>query len=444
MSTSLESLVQYGLPQSYNWNMHEKRQILPSRPNISQISKLKIVDEALRDGLHGAQRYPKVSEMLKYTEALSRLGIDTMTVGIYPGENGLVGRTIKELLGNMKENFPEITPIVLSLATAQSLQWAAECKNINPNLQAIVFMGTAPFRLLVEEWSEQQVLDRLAWAVYQATYVHGIDVIGATEHTTQTPPDFLRKIVKAEVQAGAKFFCIADTVGIAQPVGTYQIVKFVRQTLDSMGRSDVMIDWHGHRDTGNEVQNALTAIAAGANRIHTVPLGIGERAGNTPMEAVLINCTNMLKEAGQSSPWNMKELENVLKLYRRMAGASSKDHGTLGERAFYTSLGIHAASILKAFELAAEAEKKGHADLARQLRQMARTIYSAIDPESVGRMLEIGVGPWSGKSNVLLAAMMMGIDLETLSDERVHKILQIAKDRTEDLTPEELKDLLTK
>lgn len=432
------------LPMDFDWNtqphpLSRVPKLLPADPKPQQILHTKLVAEDLRDGLHGVPNYPEVPKMLEYVGVLSQLGIDTMTVGIYTGD-GKINNSIKKLLGSMRDQYPQVSPIVLSLAREDSINWAADCKQINQNLQAIVFMGSAPSRMIAQEWTQDYVLRQLALSTKQAVK-HDIDVIGATEHTTQTPPDFLKKIIKTQVDNGAKSFCAADTIGIARPIGAYRQVRFIKKTLKEMGREDVLVEWHGHRDTGNETANAMWAISAGADRIHIVSWGYGERAGNTKLETVMINMTNILEENGIKSPWERKMLSKVLNLYSDLVNIPSPTHGTMGANSQETSLGIHTDAKLKAERLADEAREDGETELAAKLEQMGRRIYTAVDPESVGKEETISVGPWSGKSTVILAARHLGIK-NIPSEKTIANILKTTRSFGRVLTPQELRNLL--
>ena len=134
----MERLKSSGLRRDYDWNTPFVTKI--SEPSPYQSSLVKIVSEDLRDGLHGVSEYPPVDRMLEYLHALRDLGITNAAVGVYPGE-GKMNLTIKKLLKETRVHLPEISPIVLSLATEDSLRWASECRDINPNLETIVFMG---------------------------------------------------------------------------------------------------------------------------------------------------------------------------------------------------------------------------------------------------------------------------------------------------------------
>ncbi|MFC1727015.1 hypothetical protein ACFL0Y_00660 [Patescibacteria group bacterium] len=444
ISSDLKKIIMGKLPLDFNWNNdpHPDSPIpksIPPEPKARQLKKIIIDDEGLRDGLHGAPEYPRIKEMLRYIKASNKIGIKLMTVGIYSG-GGVVDKTTKKLLKKMAAEYPSVSPVILSLAIKESLQWATECDQLNPNLQVIVFMGSAPSRMLVEGWSKSFVLKNLAWAVRKAVKTHKLTVIGATEHTTQTPPDLLRAIIKTQVTNGAKYFCIADTIGTARPIGAFRLVKFVKKVLKDINAENVMIDWHGHRDIGFSQANTMAAIAAGANRVHLVPWGIGERSGNTSLEKFLLNTCQILKEADIKPQWDLTELSNLLKIYLEITNNQPVAHGCLSQRAFYTNLGIHTSAILKAEQLADEAEKNGYPELSICLKSMARRVYAGIDPRIVGRKYQIGIGPYSGSSTVKLWAISR--EMKKPSARTIKKVLTTAKGLRRGLTEKEVYRLM--
>lgn len=447
MSHALLARLKRGeLPLDFNWNRdpHDESplpQAIPPEPGPGLIARTSLVSEDLRDGLHGAPSYPDSEAMFAYLERLIALGIDRFTVGIYPGAKERVDGAIKTLLARLRDTHPRVVPTVLSLTTPESINWLGDCKAIHPGLEATVFLGTAPSRFFVEEWGHAWVLRTLAEATEACTTRMGVPVIGATEHTTQTPPDFLRQIVRAQHEHGATAFCIADTVGVARPAGAWRIVRFVRTVLQELGMPHVPLEWHGHRDMGNDVANAFAAITAGASRIHVVARGIGERAGNTQLEAVLLNCAAILREASLSSPWKLDHLYPALCSYDALTGLPEPDHGPLGRRSHSTSLGIHTAAMLKAEQLATEAREAGEPDLAARLHESAQQIYTAVNPALVGRQQTICIGPWSGTSTVRLAYAQLGGDPNTLSDTVITAILRIAEAQGRELSCHETRRL---
>lgn len=363
-----------------------------------------------------------------------------MTVGIYSGFGTNNDKITRDVLRGMHQQYPDVTPIVLCLSTKDSVKWTLECADINPKLNAIVFMGSAPSRMLVEEWTRDFVLERMAWATNEVAQ-KGVTVIGATEHTTQTPPDFLADIIRTQVENGAQYFCIADTIGYADPIGASRITTFVKSELGKTN-ADVRVDWHGHRDRGYDISNAMAAIAAGADRVHTVARGIGERAGNTPFEPIAYNLSKIAERAGLSTNINLTMLDELLKSYDSLVNLSPPIHGPFSTNSHKTKVGIHTAAIYKARVLAKLALEEGDEKLAETLFRMSNTIYAAIPPEDVGKSYQVTVGPESGKSSVQVAAMTLGLSVESITEEIIDHVLRVAKSLGRELNEEELKRLL--
>lgn len=433
------------LPLDFDWNTQQHAlvalpRLLPAEPTPKQVANVELVSECLRDGLHGVEIYPSAREMFQYVQTLYSFGVKRTTVGIYSGNHNVVDTTIRSLLVSMRDELPHVVPIVLCLATPAALQWAADCKSIHPGLEVVIFMGTSPSRRLVQGWQLDFILKQLASSVTEAVRL-GIPVVGANEHSTQTPPDDMREIIRVQVEAGATAFALADTIGIARPRGAYRLTAFARKTIDSLGLKHVKLEWHGHEDTGNSITNALFAVAAGAQRIHVVARGIGERAGNTPLEGVVLNLASILEAAKQPLPWHMQTIFDVLEYYEKISGVETPSFGVLGKRYNHTSLGIHADALLKAHLLASKATHLGRHDLSQQLKDMAGRIYSAVDPHRVGDEISVGVSQWSGQNTVRLAYLLCGGDPEMLCADEIDRILNRAKDLGREMDLTELKEM---
>lgn len=446
-SDTIKKLQKGELPIDFNWNAEVFSAIpllenIPSEPTPDEIKQVQLVSEDLRDGLHGVEIYPTVSEMLEYIGRMRALGITRMIVGIFSGNSNKIDTSIKQVLAGMYEKYPDVTPLLLCLAIPASVAWIGECKTFNPNIACYVFMGTAPSRLLVEGWTQESIFEKLTSATRTIIHTYGVPVIGATENTTQTNPDFLKKVLEIYVANGASGFCITDTVGIARPKGVYRLVSYIREVLDSLGGESMHIEWHGHRDMGNDLGNAMAAISAGATHIHTVARGVGERAGNTQLEALLLNFLAILEENNQTMPWDINTLTSILEQYNIITGVPIPTHGPLGKRAFTTSLGIHSSAILKAADLVKEAKNMGDDVLANKLEKMGRKIYTSVDPQRIGKDHIIRISPWSGTSTVRIVFQRLGGNVTTLTDAMIANVLEKAKELGRELTDAEVKELL--
>ena len=397
-----------------------------------------LYSEDLRDALSNVPKQPTPEERLTYIGYLQRLGITEACVGVYSGEDNKVNDVMKEVIKAMASNYPDMTPTVLSLTTNASLKWTGELVQLNPKLKAVVFRGTGNHRMLVEEWDEEQILEDFENFI-QKTVLQGVGVIAATEHTTQTTATFLETIIQKTIKAGADEFCIADTIGISDPSGAYNIVSFTKKVLQEMNRADVMVHWHGHNDMGLAIPNTIAALMAGADRIHTTAYGIGERAGNVSMEAILLYIHKLLEKSGYKYPGDISNLWGTLEYYCEITGVETPSYGPLSANSMRTQLGIHANAIKNA-HLLAEAQTNPHDN--ELFNKMAQTIYIGYDPSIVGLEPIIEVGPWSGRANVELVAKNLGYNTEMLTPKQIQTVLDYAKEKSEVLTDEEIKLLL--
>lgn len=248
-------------------------------------------------------------------------------------------------------------------------------------IHAATFLGSSPIRHYAEGWD----LDRLLRTTEEAvTYAvgHGLEVMFVTEDTTRARPDVLRRIYTTAIRCGARRICVADTVGYATPQGISRLVRFIRSVVDETGER-IPIDFHGHRDRGLCLANALAAFSAGADRAHGTILGIGERVGNAALDLLLIN----LKLLGWLDA-DLTALPEYCALVSRGCGVPiPPNYPALGRDAFRTATGVHAAAVIKA-------KKKGDAALADR-------VYSSIPAGMLGLRQVIEVGPMSGESNVI-------------------------------------------
>ena len=129
--------------------------------------------------------------------------------------------------------------------------------------------------------SRQAVLSRIARIVPQARAM-GLKVCLGGEDASRADPDFLLKVIEAAQAAGADRFRYADTVGILEPIGVLQRIGKIKASCD------LDIEMHAHDDLGLATANTLAAVVAGATHVNTTVNGLGERAGNAPLEEVVL------------------------------------------------------------------------------------------------------------------------------------------------------------
>jgi len=246
-------------------------------------------------------------------------------------------------------------------------------------------------------------------------------VMFVTEDTTRSRPEILEALYSQAMDAGASRLCIADTVGAADGHGATRLVLFMKDLINKKGFAGVKVDWHGHRDRGLGLSNALAALDAGVDRVHGAGLGIGERVGNTPLDLLIVNLK--LRGWWEHDVSGLKEY--VMWVSTQTGMPVPEDYPVFGKNAFRTQAGVHASAILKAL-------RQGEADLAGQ-------VYSAIDADWFGFEQVVEVGPMSGASNVQCWLMKHGVK-ETPG--LVERVLSRAKRSSRTLRDEEIRRMI--
>lgn len=339
-------------------------------------------DETLRDGLQSPSvTDPPIDAKLRLLQLMDALGIHSADIGL-PGAGPRAVHDVERLARSIVENGLAIRPNCAARTLRADVAPIAEIsQRVGIAIEACTFIGSSAIRQYAEDWTLERMLRATEEAVTFAIQ-EGLPVMYVTEDTTRAHPETLKALYRCAIAAGAARICLADTVGHATPHGVRQLVRFVREEIVAPLGVPISIDWHGHRDRGLGVSNALAAIEEGVDRVHGTALGIGERCGNTEMDLLLVN----LKLLGVHD----RDL-SLLPEYVHLASEACRvplayNWPVFGEDAFRTATGVHAAAIIKAVA-------KGDAAFADQ-------VYSGVPAGLFGLQQKIEISPMSGISNV--------------------------------------------
>ena len=384
----------------HNWNDF-------GDPNISAA---RILDDTLRDGLQSpTARTPGLSQKKKLIDLVARLGIDGVTLGL-PGAGNKARAEIAGLAAycvSTGYTFELVSAVRTPPADIKA--HLATCMKSGATISASLFIGSSPLRQLVEGWSLHELIEKAVTSI-RVCVREGVPVMFVTEDTTRSKPSDIKALYTAAIDAGAQRVCLADTVGAAEPAGTAALVRFMTDIIAECG-AEVGLDWHGHNDRGLALANSLAALHAGAGRVHATVLGLGERAGNTALDQLIIN----LKLMGWSRSGDINDLQHLCeKVAEFCAAPLPANYPAIGPDAFRTATGVHAAAITKAMNL----EDSSLADL----------VYSSVPASWLGRGQDIEVGPMSGRSNVEHWLIRHGLDLQhELRERSIAAVLADAK-----------------
>ena len=374
-------------------------------------------DETLRDGLQNPSvRDPDVGQKIELIHLMDQLGIHTVNLGL-PGAGGRAREDIVRLAIEIGRNKLRIGANVACRTVITDIEPVVEMsQRAGIPIEVCAFIGSSPIRQFAEDWTLEQMLKNSREAI-QFCVKHDLPCMFVTEDTTRAHPDTIRALFGQAMELGAKRLCVCDTVGHATPHGTRALISYVRGLVQQSG-THTKIDWHGHRDRNLDIANCIAAVEAGVDRVHGAALGIGERAGNAAMDLLLVN----FKLLG----WIDQDLRQLPEYCRKVAAAVQVEiphnYPVFGTDAFETGTGVHAAAVIKAF-------KKGSAWLADR-------VYSGVPAGEFGLEQKIGVGPMSGKSNVIWCLEKLGV---AVTDERVQRVLAACKASKRLLTDQEIR-----
>jgi 2-isopropylmalate synthase len=245
---------------------------------------VRIFDTTLRDGEQSPGASLTSSEKLEIARQLARLNVDVMEAG-FPAASPDDLEAVRHIAQEVGQSDG---PIIAGLARTHrsdiDAAWEAVKDAAKPRIHT--FLATSDLHMEHKlGMTRQQVADRIREMVsYAREYCDDIEF--SPEDASRSDVDFLIEVLAIAIEAGATTLNIPDTVGYAMP-GEYGEL-FARLIADTPGGSDVIWSAHGHDDLGLATANALAAVQAGARQVEVTINGIGERAGNTSLEEVVM------------------------------------------------------------------------------------------------------------------------------------------------------------
>jgi len=381
----------------YDWNTIDA----PPKPK----HKATFDDESLRDGLQSPSvRTPTIEQKIEILHRIVDLQLDSVNLGL-PGAGAHAVRDVTALANEIVKGKLKVDPNCAARTLETDIRPIAEIQQrTGLSLESAVFLGSSQIRLLVEDWDVKKLLKLTIDAVKFAKS-QNLRVMYVTEDTTRTHPEIVDQLYRAAIEHGASRVVVCDTVGHSTPNGVRKLIAFVKAIIEKTNPA-VKLDWHGHRDRGLDVINAVTAYEAGADRLHGAGIGIGERAGNCPMDTLLVNM-KLLGYINNDLTGLMRYVEAVSK-YTKVPIPTN--YPVVGSDAFETATGVHAAAVAKA--------------LARGDTWLANRVYSGVPADEFGLAQRIRVGPMSGKSNCVFWLTSHGHEA---TEDRVERIFKAAK-----------------
>ena len=379
-------------------------------------SIIKIFDTTLRDGEQSPGASMNTSEKLEITRQLVRLGVDVIEAGFpisSPGDFESV-RKIGEEVGDA------VVVCALSRAVAKDIEVAADALATSKRPRIHTGIGVSESHLQHKlRISRDEALERAIAAVKLARSFVG-DVEFYAEDAGRAEPAFVYRMVESVIKAGATVVNIPDTTGYAYPEEYGALIRGIMEHVPGIDKVTVSV--HCHNDLGMATANALAGVKNGARQVECTVNGIGERAGNTAMEEVIMALRQRRAYFGADTNINTKEIIRTSRLVSSITGiVIQPNKAIVGANAFAHSSGIHQDGVLK-----------------------ERSTYEIIDPAEVGAGgSSIVLTARSGRHALRHRISELGNELPDNEFEKVYEAFLALADKKKEVFDEDIEALIS-
>ncbi len=366
--------------------------------------KLIIFDTTLRDGEQcpGASMHPE--EKLAIARMLDRAGVDVIEAGFAASS-----KIDFEAISLIAQSMQNAKVCSLSRAVESDILASAEAvKNCKHGGRIHVFLATSPIhREFKLKKSKEQILEMIEQSVKFARNLCA-DIEFSAEDATRTELEFLTKCVEVAIKAGATTINLPDTVGFATPKHIQKMVEYIKKNANGIEKA--IISMHCQNDLGLATANTLAGVEAGARQVELTINGIGERAGNTAFEEVImaIKTRSDIFHNIDISHINTKLIKPLSDLVSNITGFIVQNNKAIvGSNAFAHESGIHQDGMLK-----------------------NRGTYEIIEPSTVGiEETKIILGKHSGRNALKNAVEKLGFEVK--NEEHLQEIFERFKNFAE-------------
>lgn len=382
--------------------------------NFPSSDRVFIFDTTLRDGEQSAGVNFSQKDKFEIAARLAEMGVDVIEVG-FPAASPSEVAAVRAVAEAQRQT----TICALSRCASSDIEAAAEALKPAAHPRIHLFIGTSPEHLQGQlRKSPEHVRDLVERSVRQARS-HVAEVEFSPMDATRADLDYLTEVVRTAVHAGATVINIPDTVGIALPEQVGARIRALHERIPEL--ADVIVSFHGQDDLGLSTANALAAVAAGARQVELAVNGIGERAGNTSFEEVVVALRVHAETLGVNHRVDTRGIWELSQLVAKRSGISvARNKALVGDNAFKHASGVHQDGVLK-----------------------QRSTFEAIDPAWIGHPTgtEIILGKLSGRAGFLARLRDLKLDVTSEQLEKIYPQFQELADRERSVSDEQLRAL---
>jgi 2-isopropylmalate synthase len=354
-------------------------------------------------------------EKLRLAVQLEKLGVDVLEAGFPAASEGDLD-AVSKIAGKLKKT--EVAALARTSKEDIDRAWQAIRHAAKPRIHT--FIATSDIHMKYKlKLTHDEVINKAVEAVkYAKSFTDNVEF--SAEDGSRSEPDFLCKVFEATIEAGATTVNLPDTVGYAIPEEFTDLVKYVKQHTPNIDRAVFSV--HCHNDLGLATANTLSAIRAGARQAEVTINGIGERAGNTSLEEVVMALHTRPNFIPVSTAINTSLIHPTSRLVSMITGIIVQPNKAIvGANAFAHEAGIHQDGVLK-----------------------NPMTYEIMRPETIGLSAnKLVLGKHSGRHALRSHLKEMGYDL---SDEELNLVFKRFKelaDKKKHIVDEDLEVIVT-
>lgn len=355
------------------------------------MEQIKIFDTTLRDGEQSPGCSMNLKEKIEIAQKLEKMKVDIIEAGFAISSPGDF-----ESVQTIARSVKDITVASLARALEKDIDaaWEAVREAVSPRIH--LFIATSPLHMEYKlQMTPEEVLAKTAYmTAYAKKYCPDIEF--SAEDASRSDPDFLCRVVETAIANGATTVNIPDTVGYSTPTEMKNLIQYLRNNVANADKAIFSV--HCHNDLGLATANSLAGVLGGARQVECTVNGLGERAGNTSLEEVVMGIRTRPDLFGDlNTGIDTTQIYRTSKIVYNIIGQTAPlNKPIVGKNAFAHESGIHQHGVL--------ANKK---------------TYEILTPESIGMTVNnIVLGKHSGKHAFESRLKEMGYILE--ADELQH------------------------
>jgi len=357
---------------------------------------IKIFDTTLRDGQQASGANLSVVQKIKIAKFLDKLNVDIIEAGfpISSKKEFVAVQKISKVLKKAK---------ICSLArhNRRDVDLCLEAMKNSKNKRLHLFIATSELHMKYKlNLKKYQVLDLVEDTLKYARNKID-DIEWSCEDGTRSDPNFIIKCFEIAVKYGARTLNVADTVGYSTPGEMHKLLKKIKNKTRGIEKCDLSV--HCHNDLGLATSNTLASIKAGATQVECTINGIGERAGNAPLEEVVMALETRKDFFNKATRINTKLFKSASEIVSKLTNFDvSKNKPIVGENAFAHESGIHQHGVINKKET-----------------------YEIIDPEKVGHKSKINIGAQSGIKGIMYKLKQYNLNYKSINLKEFVKYFKI-------------------